>query len=151
MTLPLIETSLKAENTDAKIDLPKAELQFLPNLPEMKAGEKTKIAILVKSATAFRSAVLGLKFDASKLAVRSVGYGDVFGGDLAGKTANPFLNQNGKMYVSLASSKDTAENASGVLAIIEVEALADGKQEIAFDADLMTIMTYDGRSFTVKF
>ena len=145
MTLPLIE------NNDSKLFVPKAEVQFLPNLPEMKAGEKTKIAVLIKSATGFRSAVLGLKFDANKLAVRSVSFGDVFGGDLAGKAATPFLNQNGKTYVSLASSKDTAENASGVLAIIEVEALADGKQEIAFDMDLMTVMTYDGRSFTVKF
>ena len=151
LTLPLIETSLKAENTDAKIDLPKAELQFLPNLPEMKTGEKTKIAILVKSATAFRSAVLGLKFDASKLAVRSVSYGEVFGGDSAGKAATPFLNQNGKLYVSLASPKNTAENSSGILAYIEVEALADGKQEIAFDTDLMTIMSAEGKSFAVKF
>jgi hypothetical protein len=55
------------------------------------------------------------------------------------------------MYVSLSSPKNTAENTSGVLAVIEVEALADGKQEIAFDRDLMTILTADGRDFAVKF
>ncbi len=145
LTLSLIE-----ENEAAKL-APQAEVQFLPNLPEMKKGEKTKIAVLIKSATGFRSAVLGLKFDAQKLAVRAVSYGDVFGGDLTGKAATPFLNQNGKLYVSLTSPKDTAENASGILAYIEVEALADGKQEIAFDADLMNIMTSDGKNFTVKF
>lgn len=145
MTLPLIEA------TEAKTIAPKAEVQFLPNLPEMKAGEKTKIAVLVRSATGFRSAILGLKFDAQKLAVRSISFGDVFGGDLTGKAATPFLNQNGKTYVSLSSPKDTAENASGILAYIEVEALADGKQEISFDADLMNIMTADGKNFTVKF
>ncbi|MEP6903551.1 MAG: secretin N-terminal domain-containing protein [Actinomycetota bacterium] len=145
MTLPLVEETEAAKFT------PKAEVQFLPSLPEMKAGEKTKIAVLIKSATGFRSAVLGLKFDAQKLAVRSVSYGDVFGRDLAGKAATPFLNQNGKLYVSLSSPKDTAENASGILAYIEVEALADGKQEIAFDADLMNIMTNAGKNFTVKF
>lgn len=145
MTLPLIE------EVEAKTNAPKAEIQFLPALGEMKKGEKTKIAVMIKSATGFRSAVLGLKFDANKLAVRSVSYGDVFGGDFAGKEKSPYLNLNGKAYVSLAPPKDTAENASGILAFIEVEALADGKQEIAFDADVMNIMTADGRNFTVKF
>jgi general secretion pathway protein D len=154
LTLPLQETSLKnekTESTQAKADMPNAEVRFLPALPEMKTGEKTKIAVMVKSATAFRSAVLGLKFDDKKLAIRSVSFGDVFGGDLSGKTVTPYLNQNGKMYVSLSSPKNTAENTSGVLAVIEVEALADGKQEIAFDGELMTILTADGRDFAVKF
>ena len=151
MTLPLLETSLKSETTETKADLPKADLRFLPNLPEMKTGEKTKIAVMVRSATPFRSAVLGLKFDAAKLAIRSVSFGDIFGGDLSGKTASPYINQNGKMYVSLSSGKNTAENSSGILAYIEVEALADGKHEITFDADIMNIMTTDGKDFAVKF
>ena len=151
LTLPLLETSLKTENTETKIDMPKAEVRFLPGLPEMKTGEKTKIAVMVRSATGFRSAVLGLKFDAQKLAVRSVSYGDLFGGDLVSKAATPYLNQNGKMYVSLSSSKNTAENSSGILAYIEVEALADGKHDIFFDADSMNIMTSDGKDFALKF
>jgi len=151
LTLPLLETSLKSETTETKVDLPNADLRFLPNLSEMKTGEKTKIAVMVRSATAFRSAVLGLKFDAAKIAIRSVSFGDIFGGDLSGKTATPYLNQNGKMYVSLSSPKNTAENSSGILAYIEVEALADGKHEISFDADSMNIMTSDGKDFAVKF
>jgi general secretion pathway protein D len=157
-TLTLQETSLKSETpavktetTPVNINAPKAEVRFLPNLPEMKAGEKTKIAVMVKSGTAFRSAVLGLKFDDKKLAIRAVSFGDVFGGDLAGKDQKPYLNQNGKTYVSLSSSKNTAENTSGILAYIEVEALTDGKHEIAFDADLMNILTADGKDFMVKF
>jgi general secretion pathway protein D len=151
MTLPLLETSLKSETTETKADLPKADLRFAPNLPEMKTGEKTKIAVVVRSATAFRSAVLGLKFDGAKLAIRSVSFGDIFGGDLVNKVATPYLNQNGKMYVSLSSSKNTAENSSGILAYIEVEALADGKHDISFDADSMNILTSDGKDFAVKF
>ncbi len=151
MTLPLLETSLKSETTETKVDMPKADVRFLPNLPEMKAGEKTKIAVMVRSATAFRSAVLGLKFDATKLAIRSVSFGDIFGGDLVNKAAAPYLNQNGKMYVSLSSPKNTPENSSGILAYIEVEALAEGKHEITFDADIMNIMTTDGKDFAVKF
>ena len=142
-----IVTEPKTETT-AK---PTAELQFLPALPEMKAGEKTKIAVMVKSAKSFRSAVLGLKYDSSKMAVRSISFGDVFGKDLAQTSVTPFLNQNGKTYVSLSTAKDVAENSSGILAYIEVEALADGKPEILFDSDVMNFLTADGKNFAVKF
>ena len=160
VTLPLQELSLKNEpaektekavTTETKTDVPRAELRFLPALPEMKTGEKTKIAVMVKSATAFRSAVLGLKFDDKKLAVRAISFGDVFGGELAGKESKPFMNQNGKTYVSLSSPKNTAENASGILAYIEVEALADGKHVIEFDSELINILTADGKDFAVRF
>jgi general secretion pathway protein D len=154
-TLNLQETSLKSpENQTAETpsaNAPTAEIQFLPGLPEMKAGEKTKIAVMVKSATAFRSAVLGLRFDEKKLAVRSVSFGDVYGGSLANTSATPFINQGGKMFVSLSSPKDSAENASGILAYIEVEALTDGKHELAFERDMLNILTADGKNFAIKF
>lgn len=130
---------------------PTAELQLLSALPEMKVGEKTKIAVMVKSATAFRSAVLGFRFDNTKLAVHSVSFGDAFGTDLANTPSTPFLNQGGKMFVSLSSPKDSAQNTSGVLAFIEIEALSAGKHEIMFDKDVMNILTADGKNFAVKF
>ena len=147
VTLPLNQLALQNTENAALT----AQVQFLPNLPEMKAGEKTKVAVLVRSAGSFRSAILGLKFDASKIAVRTVSYGDVFGAGLAGKDQAPFLNQNGKAYISLTSVSDTAQNSSGVLAYIEVEALADGKHELAFDGEIMNFMTADGKNLTVKF
>jgi len=55
------------------------------------------------------------------------------------------------MFVTLTSAKDVAENSSGILAYIEVEALADGKQEIAFDKDVLNFLTADGKNFVVKF
>ncbi|MGI8788992.1 MAG: secretin N-terminal domain-containing protein [Pyrinomonadaceae bacterium] len=148
-TVTVEQTALKTE--DVKSNAPVADLQILPTLSEMKAGEKTKIAVMIKSATAFRSAILGLKFDEKKVAIRSVSFGDVFGASLAQTAAAPFFNQGGKMYVSLSSPKDAAENASGVLAYIEIEALADGKPEITFDADISNLLTADGKNFAVKF
>ncbi|HXH69284.1 MAG TPA: cohesin domain-containing protein, partial [Pyrinomonadaceae bacterium] len=152
------QTSLKATGEEPKTveevkppNAPLAQLQFLTNLPEMKTGEKTKIAVMVKSATAFRSAVLGLQFDPKKMAIRSVGFGDVFGAGLAQTLAAPFMNQNGKTFVSLSSPKDIAENTSGVLAYIEVEALADGKHEVKFDNDVLNLLTADGKNFKVQF
>jgi hypothetical protein len=63
----------------------------------------------------------------------------------------PFLNQNGKMFVSLSSAKDSAQNSSGMLAFIEIEALSEGKHEVALDRDVMNILTADGKNFAVKF
>jgi hypothetical protein len=53
--------------------------------------------------------------------------------------------------VTLSVSKDTAENSSGVLAYIEIEALAAGMHQIAFDGEMMSFLTADGKNFNVKF
>lgn len=154
-SLPVKETTLKTPETTEE-DLPKAvspsaEIKILQNLPEMKKGEKTKIAVMVRSATAFRSAVLGLKFDDKKVAIRAVSFGDAFGAELANTPSTPFLNQGGKMFVSLSSPKDSAQNASGVLAFIEIEALTDGKHAVSFDSDVINLLTADGKNFAIKF
>lgn len=145
-----LKTPLAAEDVP-KTAAPTANLQLAPGLGEMKTGEKVKLAVLIKSATAFRSAVLGLKFDQTKVAVRNVSFGDVFGSSLAQTTVTPFINQNGKMFASFASPNAAAESSSGILAYIEIEALTDGTPEIAFDADVLGMMTADGKAFTVNF
>lgn len=154
--IALKETSLKEEDTDVKDatvkeNAPMATLTMMPKFSEMKAGQTTKIAVMVRSAEAFRSAVLGLRFDESKVAIKSVGYGDVFGADLAQTPAKPFINQGGKMYVSLSSPKDIAQNSSGILAYIEIEALADGTPDITFEADMLSMLTADGNNFVIAF
>ena len=118
-------------------------------LPEMKAGDKLRVPVIIDGDGKFRSAVMGLKFDAKKIAVRSVSYGDVFGASVVNTAATPFLNQNGKMYISL-TAKDTAD-AAGVLAYVEIEALAAGLPEITFDRDVLNFLTVDGKSLTIKF
>ncbi len=161
-TLQLAQTGLTSENKtpitamanveDApRTNAPAADLQILPTLSEMKAGEKTKIAVMIKSATAFRSATLGLKFDQTKVAVRSVSYGEAFGANLAQTAAKPFVNENGRMFVTLAATDENAKNVSGTLAYVEIEALADGKPEITFVSDILSMMTADGKTFAVNY
>ena len=162
-TLKLKETSLPSETptetfteepkteTDAVVPKPIANLSMLNSSSEMKRGEKTKIAVMVSSPKAFRSAVLGLKYDPKKMSVKSVSFGEVFGKDFAQTDVPPFLNQGGKTYISFSTTKDTAENSSGVLAYIEIEALADGVPEIAFDKDVLNFLTADGKNFAVKY
>lgn len=130
---------------------PTAEIQIAPNIPELKRGEKTKIRIMVTSASAFRSAVVGLKFNEKKVAVRSVQLGEVFGSALLNTPVTPFVNQNGKMYVSLSLPDGTVQNSTGVLAYVEIEALADGTPSLELEKDLLSILTADGKNFAVKF
>lgn len=155
-TLKLNQTSLTNESSSNNVEsieqkLPSAILQFLPKPKAMKAGEKTKFAIMVRSAKAFRSAVLGLNFDESQVAIRGISYGDVFGANMAQTEAKPFLNQSGKMYVALSSPKDVSENSSGIMAYIEIEALKDGTPNIEFDAEILNILTVSGDNFVLNF
>ena len=142
------ETAEAEESNDAK---PAADFQLLGDLSNMKAGEKTKVALLVRSGSSFRSAILGLRFDDKKLAVRSVSYGDVFGAKMVNTNAALFQNQNGKASVSLIAPQENAENTTGILAYIEVEALTDGRQEISFDREMINLLTANGKNFTVRY
>ncbi|HEX8736328.1 MAG TPA: secretin N-terminal domain-containing protein [Pyrinomonadaceae bacterium] len=141
----------KTENNSVEPSAPRAELKLLSSLPEMKAGEKTKVAVLIKTASQFRSAVLGLKFDAAKVAVRSVQFGDVFGAGVAQSNVTPFVNMGGMMRVSLSSEKDTNANASGILAYVEIEALTPGVPQIALDTEILNVLTVDGKNFELKY
>jgi len=130
---------------------PAVELRLGNGLAEMKAGDKVKVPVLIQGSGTFRSAVMGLKFDSTKIAVRSVQFGDVFGTTDANTAATPFLNQNGKMYVSLTARDGKEMNATGTLAYIEIEALVSGRPEIVFDRDVLNFLTADGKNFVVKF
>ncbi|MEP7147455.1 MAG: secretin N-terminal domain-containing protein [Acidobacteriota bacterium] len=127
------------------------ELTFGTDLPNMKAGERVRIPVMIKSGSRFRSAVLGLRFDSTKLAVRSVIYGDVFGMNIANTAASPFINQNGKMYVSLSSVDQTAAGTEGVLAFVEIEALADGRPDISLERDVLNFIAADGKNLGIRF
>lgn len=120
-------------------------------LAEMKTGEKVRIPVVITSTGEFRSAVIGLKFDEKKLAIRTVSFGDVFGADNLNTAATPFLNQNGKMYISLTAKDGVQLKTTGSLAFVEIEALSNGKPEIAFDRDVLNFLTTDGKNFLVKF
>jgi hypothetical protein len=129
---------------------PDVNVRIGSDLPEMKAGEKIKIPVVIQGSANFRSGVIGLKFDNKQIAIRSITYGDVFGSPLATSAATPFLNQNGKMYVSLTAKDESGAKADGTLAYIEIEALASGRPRIAFDNDVLNFLTADGKNFQIR-
>lgn len=147
----LKETSLTNGNSTDEEEAPIATFQMMPKFRAMKAGEKTKIVVMVQTPTAFRQAVLGLAFDGKKVAIRGVEFGDVFGRSIAQTPAKPFVNDGGLMYVTLASPEDVAQNTSGVLAYVEIEALVDGTPDITFQADTLNMLSADGNNFLIRF
>ena len=128
-----------------------AELSLPSFMKEMKRGDKVVIPVMVKSSAAFRSAVLGMKFDPTKMAVRSVVFGDVFGETALNMTATPFLNQGGKMFVSLSLKDGVAPGSFGILAYVEIEALADGRPSIVLEKEVLNFLSAEGKNFAVKF
>ncbi len=141
------EAVVRAPEANAPLE---ASFRFASDPAEMKKGEKARIAILVEGSTAFRSAILGLRFDGKKTAVRTVVLGEVFGRSAIGVASVPFINQNGKMYVSLTASEGTA-SGQGILAYVEIEALEDGKPKLVFEKDVMNLLSSDGKNFLIKF
>lgn len=162
-TLQLTQTSdttKTSEPVEVKTETPRyesdkplissVEFSIGVQLAEMKAGEKVKVPVVVQGDGKLMSAVIGLKFDDKRIAVRSVSYGDIFAAN-ANTLATPFLNQNGKLYVSFVAKDDKAVLANGVLAFIEIEALADGKPVIVFERDVMNLLSADSKAFALKF
>jgi hypothetical protein len=145
-TLP-VETNTEQKATSVG----SAELSLPSFFKEMKRGEKAMIPVMVKSTSAFRAAVIGLKFDPALVAVRSVTFGDVFGEAMANASAPPFLNQGGKMFVNLSLDKGVAPGSFGILAYIEIEALSDGKPAIELEKEVLNFLSADGKNFAVKF
>jgi hypothetical protein len=116
----------------------------------VKTGEKYRIPVLVDANSNFRSALVGLKFDAAKFVVGAITLGEVFGAQATGKTVLPFLNQNGKTYVTLAMPEGVTAMSKGVIAYIEIEALSDGPFQIEIDKDVLNFLTIDGKNFAIK-
>ncbi|MFN0280205.1 MAG: secretin N-terminal domain-containing protein [Pyrinomonadaceae bacterium] len=151
---PVVKTEMPTESVAAKTEVstvPIVQINIGSGPPEMKVGDKIKIPVTIQGSSSFRSGVIGFRFDEKRLAVRSVTFGDVFGASLATTLATPFLNQNGKMFVSLSAKDETGATANGTLAYIEIEALAAGRHEIAFDREVLNFLTADGKNFRVSF
>lgn len=153
-TLKLTETADRSDNSLSTVafkplssSASTATIKLAP-LGELKTGEKTRIAAAFSSPEAFRSAVMGIKYDPTKVAVRGITLGDVFGAK-ANSTVMPFLNTDGKTYFSMIASDDKAVAQTGVIAYIEVEALADGVPQIALDGDILNLMTAEGKNIPV--
>jgi general secretion pathway protein D len=163
-----IDTSVKTlnlEQTSEKLDinpvvvasdsvevsaLPPAELKTMP-LGALRAGEKRRVAVMVKSPLALRMAVLSLGFDAAKIVVKGVKYGDVFGTEMVNKDAPPFAVSNGTLITTLPTAQNKLTQGVGVLVYLDIEALSDANDvSFIFDKNATSLIGYSGESLTLS-
>ncbi len=140
----------QVERAESPEMAPAVEVKLGGEQTEMKAGEKRRIPVLLNGEGLFRTATMGLTYDPAKLSVRAVNYGDIFG-RLANTAALPFLNDKGKLYVTLTADGETGHSATGIFAYIEIEARTDGRPEIGFDRDMFNFQTARGKILDLKF
>ncbi|MCZ2389746.1 MAG: hypothetical protein LC113_01560 [Acidobacteria bacterium] len=153
-TLQLTQTADRPDNSASdpafkpvSTQAASATVRLAP-IAALKAGEKAKVAIAFSSPQAFRSGVMGLRYDPAKVAIRGIVLGDTFGAK-ANSAVVPFLNTDGKTYFSVIAADDTVIPQSGIIAYLEVEAVADGVPEISLDGDILNLMTADGKNIPV--
>jgi general secretion pathway protein D len=128
---------------------PQADFKFGAELPEMTKGSKMIVPVLINSAAPFRLAILALKYDDQKLAVRSITYGDIFGAEQAATSAIPYFNKGGKTFVSFNPASTVSR--SGIFAYVEIEALADGRPQLGFDGEAMNLLSPGNINFALNF
>lgn len=148
--VPTEAVSSPVTEKNASVEVAFAKLAFPEQLPQLAVGEKVRIPVLIEGTSVFRSAVLGIQFDNSRLVIRSVFLGEVLGGKDE-TVVNPFLNQNGKMFVSLKLADGAVPGSTGILAYIEVEAIQAGRPEISFEKNVLNILSPEGKNIQVRF
>ncbi len=141
----------EANGTADRPAAPTASVALPGELPELKAGQRLKIPVRIEASAPFRSAVLGLKYDPDRLRVRDVTFGEVFGTRSAGNIVTPFLNQNGKMFVSLSPETTEVFGTSGIIAYVEIEALSIGVPVLTLERDVLNFLGANGRNFSLNF
>ncbi|MBA3323658.1 MAG: hypothetical protein H0T45_19725 [Pyrinomonadaceae bacterium] len=124
-----------------------AALFVLANQQVMRAGEKQRLMILIKTDAPLGMAATSLRFDPKVLRVLSVTKGNIFGETPAAAPAlTPSIDVAGGTLLALVAPTAAAPiKGMGVLLFVEVEALAAGETEIGFDQTAVHLMSTDGR------
>lgn len=139
-----VTSSRTAEATSAPATLPVAAMSFVPNEQQMRAGERRQVMLMLSTEMPINLAVATLRFDPKIVAVRNVTLGNFS----AAKDFQPFLshsiNPPGMLLVSLATPQRTPlMQGTGVLLVLEIEALATGESNLELATDGVHFVTPD--------
>lgn len=129
----------------AAVQTPANLIKIAP-LGALVKGERRRVAVMVNSPQALRLAVLSLGFDASKIVVSKVVYGDVFGSETAKTDAPPFASANGVLLATLPIKANNLAQGAGVLAYIDIEAIADGDANLQVNQIATSLIGTNGEN-----
>ncbi|MBA3713910.1 MAG: hypothetical protein H0W76_15880 [Pyrinomonadaceae bacterium] len=144
-------TSLPTAKIDAEPATSAAELRLVPEGQEMRAGDKRRLMVLLKTDAPLGLATATLRFDPRVVAVRSVMKGAMFTKQTGAPTITKSIDPKGVLVVSLAPAVGGPPlSGEGVLLLIEIEAVASGESAISFDADKVHLIATDGRNMRTQ-
>ncbi len=125
----------------------------IPAAQIMKAGERRRLAIEVKTDAPLALAVLALRFDPKVVKVKNIMAGALLTGETV--ATRPSLAQSvdpsGMCLVSISNLHEvTSASNSGTLIFVDLEAIAEGDAGLAFDKEVMHLVASDARDIVLE-
>lgn len=123
-----------------------AELSLVPEGQELKAGERRRLMLLLKTDAPLSLVAASFKFDPRILAVRSISGGALAQDKTLAPVVTHTVDPRGVLVVSVAPAPGgQALTGEGLLLILEVEGLSAGEATLDFDANKIHLIATDGR------
>jgi len=146
--IPLAEPRIKPE-VDVEAAKRIVELSVIQQLPEMRKGEKSSAAVVMKSDGSLGLAVISLRFDPKVLKVAGVAAGALFAGAGTAPTISKSIDENGMLVISIGAGSNLMTGQGEILRI-DFEAVGPGNGAINFDAGNVHLIATDGRSLVLQ-
>jgi general secretion pathway protein D len=123
-----------------------AEARLLSGQPEMRIGEKQRIALVLVSKEPLGNAILRLNFDPRYVAVRNVSPGNWPDGAATQPSVMQSIDPAGIVAVAVSPQAGASlKTGANVVLFLDIEAVAAGESIISFDQANAHIVTSDGR------
>ncbi len=124
-----------------------AELRFVPEQQKMRVGEKQRLALVLGTGVPLNLTAVMLRFDPRVMAVRGVSPGNMFAG---AQGASPVITLSAGpegLLISVSPMAGVSQPAgTGVLVIVEIEAVGVGESTIGFGSSSTRVVASDGRN-----
>jgi len=138
------KTDVSAKANDPTVSM--IELGLTPSINELRAGEKRRLAVEVKSEAPLGLAILTLRFDPKVIKINSVSAGSLFANARTAPTITQSIDDHGVLLVSLTPAAGAPVSGDGALLNIDIEAIGAGDSALAFDLNNVHLMASDGRN-----
>jgi general secretion pathway protein D len=132
--------------TPAAASVGNAEL-YLTNVAPLKKGEKRRLALMVRTDASLNTASFSIKYDPKVIAVRGILNDAQFA-----STGSAYFDKSGTLFVSVNPAKGkTVMTGSGILVLLDVEALDKGDGAINVELVNGGLSVIDGRQVQTRY
>jgi general secretion pathway protein D len=123
-----------------------ADARLVATQPEMRVGDKQRIALVFDSKEPLGNAIVRLKFDPRVIAVRSVSAGDLSDGTKKIASMMQVIDPAGVIGITISPEAGSSlKIGANTVVYLEIEAIANGETVIGFDQTNVQVFTSDGR------